>query len=587
MSNYDFSGWVTKNDILCTDGRIIRRDAFKEQNGARVPLVFQHSHNDPSNVLGYIDLENRPEGVYGRASFNGTTKAQDTKELLRHGDLTSLSIHANGLVQRGNDVLHGIIREVSIVLAGANAGAKIDNLYFEHSDGTTDVDYGEAIIYPNLEFEVGSEEEFEHSDETEEVVEDLEHADKTEGETEMANEKSIKKIIDSMTEEQKQALYTVVGLALNKQDEEGEEDMKHNAFDSNYNTELSHDAMEFKQAVLSELSPANRNRSAIGSLADFIEHAAATYGIQDIEWLFPDARTLQNEPDFIRRDDNWVGVFMSGTKHLPFSRVKTMFADITAEEARAKGYTKGNKKLEEVFTLAKRSVDPTTIYKKQKLDRDDELDITSFDVIAFMKKEMRIMLDEEIARAALIGDGRLSSSNDKINESKIIPIWKDNTLFTIPVTVNVKANDTDAAKAEAIIKAVLKARKDYKGSGNLTAFMTEDMLTEMLLLEDGIGRRKYEDETAVARALRVRRIVTVPVMENQTRVVDTKTLTLHAIIVDLNDYAFGADKGGEVNMFDDFDIDFNQKKFLIETRCSGALTKAFSAMVVETTVVSG
>lgn len=573
MNKYDFDGWVTKNDILCTDGRIIRRDAFKEQNGTKVPLVFQHSHSNPSNVLGYMILENRPEGVFGHASFNSTQKAQDTKELLRHGDLDALSIYADKLIQRGNDVLHGAIREVSIVLAGANSGAKIQNLYFEHSDGTTETDYGEAIIYPNITVNAEPEEYVEHSDKE----------DKPMAET----KKTPKEIFDEMTDEQKEAVYQIVGAALEQREEEGDTDMKHNAFDDYNTNELSHDALEFKQSVLNELSPSNRNRSAIGSLADFIQHAAGEYGIKDIDWLFPDAKTVQNQPDFIRRDDNWVGVFMNGTKHLPFSRVKTVFANVTADEARAKGYTKGNRKLEEVFTLAKRAVDPTTIYKKQKIDRDDELDITTFDVIAFMKTEMRFMLDEEVARAALVGDGRLASSDDKIDESKIIPVWKDDKLFSIPVTVKVKSGDTEATKAEAIIKAVLKSRKDYKGSGNLTAFMTEDTLTEMLLLEDGIGRRKYEDENDVARALRVRRIVTVPVMEGLSRTVETEKRDLVAIILDLSDYAFGANKGGEVSMFDDFDIDFNQKKFLMETRCSGALTKAYSALVVETTEVSG
>lgn len=575
-NNYDFDGWVTKNNLVCSDGTIIRQDAFKQQNGKRVPLVYQHDHNDPSNVLGYVDLENRLEGVVGHASFNSTRKAQDMKECVRHGDLDSFSIYANKLVRKGNNIMHGVIREVSIVLSGANPGAKIENLYFEHSDGTTEIDNEEAIVFPNIKIEGV-----------------IEHADNENDETEDGNDKkSVKEIIDGMTEEEKNALYTVLALAIEderKNNKSKEDDnMKHNAFDNNsQKNELSHDALEFKNAMVAAISPSNKSRSSICSLADYIEQSAGDYGIKDINYLFPDAQTIKGEPDFIRRDDNWVNKFINGTKHLPFARVKTVFANITADEARAKGYTKGNKKIEEVFTLAKRSVDPTTIYKKQRLDRDDELDITSFDVIAFMKTEMRFMLNEELARAALIGDGRLPSSDDHIDETKIIPIWKDDSLFTIPVVVKVKAADSEAVRAEAIITSILKARKNYKGSGNLVAFMDEDVLTDMLLLTDGIGRRKYETEEDVARAIRVKSIVTVPVMSGQERTVSTEKRALAAIIVDPIDYSFGSNKGGEVTLFDDFDIDFNQKKFLMETRCSGALTKAYSAMAVEVTEVSG
>lgn len=575
-NNYDFDGWVTKNNLVCSDGTIIRQDAFKQQNGKRVPLVYQHDHNDPSNVLGYVDLENRLEGVVGHASFNSTQKAQDMKECVRHGDLDSFSIYANKLVRKGNNIMHGVIREVSIVLSGANPGAKIENLYFEHSDGTTEIDNEEAIVFPNIKIEGV-----------------IEHADNEDDETEDGNDKkSVKEIIDGMTEEEKNALYTVLALAIEderKNNKSKEEDnMKHNAFDNNSQTnELSHDALEFKNAMVAAISPSNKSRSSICSLADYIEHAAGDYGIKDISYLFPDAQTIKGEPDFIRRDDNWVNKFINGTKHLPFARVKTVFANITADEARAKGYTKGNRKIEEVFTLAKRSVDPTTIYKKQKLDRDDELDITSFDSIIFMKTEMRFSLNEELARAGLIGDGRLTSSDDHIDETKIIPIWKDDPLFTIPVVVKVKAADSEAVRAEAIITSILKARKNYKGSGNLVAFMDEDVLTDMLLLTDGIGRRKYETEEDVARAIRVKSIVTVPVMSGQERTVSTEKRALAAIIVDPIDYSFGSNKGGEVTLFDDFDIDFNQKKFLMETRCSGALTKAYSAMAVEVTEVSG
>lgn len=595
----DFDGWVTKNDILCTDGRVITRDAFRDDDGCKVPLVFQHSHDDPSNVLGYVYLENRPEGVFGYASFNNTQKAQDAKELVRHGDLDSLSIYANKLRQNGNRVLHGSIKEVSLVLAGANSGAKIQNLYFEHADGSMDVTDEEAIIYTNMPITFG-----------EESV-DISHADDTEKEDEAMPDtnKTVKDVIDSMTEEQKKVMYFMIGEALKNAggdeaehsdiNDEEENYMKHNAFDAadeRTGEYLSHaDAESLKSSILSAISSDNRSRNSINSLGDFIQHEAAEYGIQDIDWLFPDARTLQNTPEFIKRDDTWVDIFMNGTKHLPFSRVKVQFADITADEARARGYLeKGKKKIEEVFTLLRRSVAPTTIYKKQTLDRDDILDITDFDVVVWLKTEMRMMLNEEIARAALIGDGRSGASNDKISEEAIIPIWKDDSLFTIPVRVEVTAKNTRDQKAEAIIEAIIRARKEYKGSGNLTWFTTEDMLIDILLMKDGIGNRIYKNAAEVAQFVRVNRIVTVPVMENQSRTVTTgegasavtETRNLVGIIVDMVDYSFGSDKGGAVSMFDDFDIDFNQYKYLMETRCSGALTKPKSAMAVETVTVA-
>lgn len=595
----DFDGWVTKNDILCTDGRVITRDAFRDDDGCKVPLVFQHSHDDPSNVLGHVYLENRPEGVYGYASFNNTQKAQDTKEIVRHGDLDSLSIYANKLRQNGNRVLHGSIKEVSLVLAGANSGAKIQNLYFEHADGSMDVTDEEAIIYTNMPINFGKKSV------------DISHADETEKEEKAMpdSNKTVKDVIDSMTEEQKKVMYFMIGEALKNAggneaehsdiNDEEENYMKHNAFDAadeRTGEYLSHaDAESLKSSILSAISSDNRSRNSINSLGDFIQHEAAEYGIQDIDWLFPDARTLQNTPEFIKRDDTWVDIFMNGTKHLPFSRVKVQFADITADEARARGYLeKGHKKLEEVFTLLRRSVAPTTIYKKQKLDRDDILDITDFDVVVWLKTEMRMMLNEEIARAALIGDGRSGASNDKISEEAIIPIWKDDSLFTIPVRVEVTAKNTRDQKAEAILEAIIRARKEYKGSGNLTWFTTEDMLTDILLMKDGIGNRIYKNAAEVAQFVRVNRIVTVPVMENQSRTVTTgegasavtETRNLVGIIVDMVDYSFGSDKGGAVSMFDDFDIDFNQYKYLMETRCSGALTKPKSAMAVETVTVA-
>lgn len=601
----DFDGWVTKNDILCTDGRIIRRDAFKDNDGSKVPLVFQHSHNDPSNVLGYVILKNRPEGVWGEAYFNNTQKAQDTKELVRHGDLDSLSIYANKLKQNGNNVLHGSIKEVSIVLAGANAGAKIQNLYFEHADGSTSVDDEEAIIYLNIPIRVIGNDDLSHADD------DSDEKEKKEMSEKKPSDRTLKDVLATYNEEQLNALYFVVAEAIKnikknggaKSDEDEDEgeakhynfeednEMKHNVFDTGASADYIEHSDELRADILSELSKDNRKRNEITSLKNLVLEHADAYGITDIDWLFPDARTLTNTPEFIKRDDTWVDIFMNGTKHLPFSRVKTVFADITADDARAKGYTKGNRKLEEVFTLARRSIEPTTIYKRQRLDRDDMLDITDFDVIVWLKSEMRMMLNEEIARAALIGDGRSPASNDKIREASIVPIWKDDSLFTIPVRVEVRANATDDQKSEAIIRAILKNRKNYKGSGNLTFLTTEDTLTDILLIEDGVGNRKYKTTEDVARALRVNRIVTVPVMENQTRTVTTgestsETRTLVGIIVDLIDYSFGSDKGGNVSMFDNFDIDFNRYRYLMETRCSGALTKPYSAMAVELVTVA-
>lgn len=599
--SYDFDGWVTKNDILCTDGRIIRKDAFKDDDGAKVPLVFQHSHDDPSNVLGYVVLRNRPEGVWGEASFNNTQKAQDARELVRHGDLNSLSIYANKLKQSGNNVLHGSIKEVSLVLSGANSGAKIQNLYFEHADGSMTVDDGEAIIkfYEPIRFN----------------YDDISHADEDEEEEKVAEtnkDRTVEDVINSMTEEQKNVMYFLVAQALEKQGSKSDSaehsdndtnyishggiDMKYNTFDGdNVSSEELMHAEDFRDDILAMMSTDNRNRSNISSLKNAILEHADEYGIKDIDWLFPDARTLSNTPEFIKRDDTWVDIFMNGTKHIPFTRVKTMFADITADEARAKGYTKGNRKLEEVFTLLRRSVEPCTVYKKQKLDRDDILDITDFDVVVWLKTEMRMMLNEEIARAALVGDGRSNASTDKIKENCIIPIWKDDSLFTISGKITLKSNATSDQKAEAIIEKMVRVRKDYRGSGNITYLTTEDALNDMLLMKDGVGHRLYKNVSELCAAMRLNRIVTVPVMENLTRTVTTgegasavtETRTLIGIALDLNDYSFGSDKGGNVSMFDDFDIDFNQFKYLMETRCSGALTKPYSAIIIESVPAQG
>lgn len=584
---YDFSGYVTKNDILCTDGRTIRHNAFSADNGRSVPLIWNHDHMDPSNVLGNVYLQNRNDGVYGYASLNGTTKAQDAKELLKHGDINAFSIYAKIDKSVNKNVLAGSIKEVSLVLAGANSGATIENLYFEHADGSSTMSENEAIIKLNLGLDLS---EGEYDDGV------LEHADKSEGESndndskeEKAvadKDKTVQDVIDSMSEEQKKVLYFLVGQANESKEDSN---MKHNAFDNTVDGEYIAHAEELENNIIGALNDP-RQKSQISSLADFIQHEADPYGIEDIEFLFPDARELNTPPEFIKREDDWVNVFMNGSKHLPFSRVKTTFADITKDEARARGYKeKGKKKLEEVIELLHRDTQPTTIYKKQKLDRDDILDITSFDVVVWLKQEMRGMLNEEIARAALISDGRSGASQDKIREDRIIPIWKDDDLFTIPVRVVVAEDATDDQKSEALIRAVLKARKDYKGSGNPTFFTTEDVLTDLLLIEDGIGRRKYNTTEDVARALRCSKIVTVPVMEGQERTVvleggGTEDRTLLGIVVNPIDYSFGADKGGNVAMFEDFDIDFNQNKYLMETRCSGMLTKPYSAMAVELVV---
>ena len=560
MQNYDFAGWATKNDIKCTDGRVIRRDAFKHCDGQRVPLVWNHQHNAPEDILGWAELHNKPEGVYAYGSFNSTEDGKLAKELVVHGDITGLSIYANQLQQAGCDVVHGTIREVSLVLAGANRGAKIEAV-LSHSDNEYE-ESDEAQIYSGESISLWHADESEKSNEEEEKV-------ATEN-----NEKTIKDVIDTMNEEQKNALYAVVAAALNgaeddENDEEDDADMKHNVFegDTPENT-LTH----------SEMKVIFDDMRRYGSLKDSIAAHSAEYGIDQIDWLFPEAKTLNTPPEFIKRDTGWVGKVMNGVHHTPFSRIKSMFADITEDDARAKGYIKGNLKKEEVFSLLKRTTTPTTIYKKQKMDRDDVVDITDFDVIAWLKGEMRLKLDEEIARAILIGDGRLASSDDKISEQNIRPIVSDADLYTIKKKVTVKTTATEAEKAKALIRAAIKARKDYRGSGEPTLYTTEEWLTEMLLLEDTTGRIIYDSAEKLRSVLRVKEIVTVPVMEGAK---GPNNLDLMGIIVNLTDYNVGADKGGAINMFDDFDIDYNQQKYLIETRCSGALTKPYSAIELE------
>ena len=560
---YDFSGWATKNNLKCSDGRTILKDAFKENDGQKVPLVWNHQHDDPDNVLGHALLENRDEGVYAYCAFNDTESGQQAKKLVEHGDVVSLSIYANKLKQQGGNVIHGAIREVSLVLAGANPGAFIDVVmsHGEDSEGDGIISMMEDISLSDGEIE---EDTVSHAEENKEDKKMAENS----------KDMTIKEIIDTMTEDQKNAMYYLIGKAIEGDDENdkgGDENMKHNVFDNdteNKDDVLSHSDME---AIFSDAK-------RYGSLKDSV----LAHGIDQIDYLFPEAESLNRTPEFIKRDTGWVSKVMSGVHHTPFSRIKSMFADITEDDARAKGYIKGKLKKEEVFGLLKRTTTPTTVYKKQKLDRDDVIDITDFDVVAWLKSEMRMMLDEELARAFLVGDGRLSSSDDKINEQNIRPIWKDDDLYTIKSSIEVAADATSDQKAKAFIRAIIKARKNYKGSGEPTLYTTEDMLTDCLLMEDNNGRIIYDSTAKLANMLRVKEIVTVPVMEGLTRTADEgKTMALMGIVVNLADYNVGADKGGAVNMFDDFDIDYNAQKYLIETRCSGALIKPFSAIAVE------
>ena len=672
-ATYDFSGWATRNDLKCSDGRTIRKDAFKQNDGQKVPLVWNHDHNDPMNVLGHALLENREEGVYAYCSFNNTPAGNNAKQLVQHGDVTALSIYANQLKQYGQDVVHGAIREVSLVLAGANPGAFIDAV-LEHGEVSEDA----AIIYNGMEglsiehSTVGGDEELpkpavpakpkksskskdqpkekddvvEHSDDEEDVVEHADAEDEEETEEDGESEETVKDVFDTLTDKQKKVVYALIGQAIedakggdvehsdlmhadeeddedenedpdengetvkdvlntltdkqkkvvyaligqaiedakaggtktNDEDEDdesdngGKEPMKHNVFESDEQNEMT----VLSHSEMAEIfSDAKRNGS--------LKEAVLAHGIENIEYLFPEAKNVTQTPEFIRTPDDWVAKVMNGVHHTPFSRIKSMFADITEADARAKGYIKGRKKVEEVFALLKRVTGPTTVYKKQKIDRDDQIDITDFDVVAWLKTEMRTMLNEELARAILIGDGRNPASDDKINEQCIRPIWTDDDLFTVKKVISISSNATDDAKAKAFIKAAVKARKNYRGSGNPVLFTTEDMLTNCLLMEDETGRIIYDTMDKLATTLRVKEIVTVAQMEDLYREADGKTYSLQGIIVNLNDYNVGADKGGAVNMFDDFDIDYNAMKYLIETRCSGALIRPYSAIALELT----
>ena len=609
-TGYDFCGWASKNDLLCSDGRTIRRGAFASDDGKKVPMVYQHQHTSIDNVLGHAILENRDEGMYAYCYLNESDTGKMAKELVRHGDICAMSIYANKLKQIGNDVVHGEIKEVSLVLAAANPGAAIESVVLEHSDGSTEE---EAIIYSgeDTQYEIlshadtstqtstdktvndilngMSEEkknvlyymlakvsETDEEAEDDDVIEDsdIRHADVSGGRT-------IQDIFDTFTPDEKKVAFFLIGKAIEESgsmeqsdipniDDESEENetMKHNVFENN---QVDNDETVLSHAEIEEIF---RDTKQYGTL----KNSALAHGITNIEYLFPDAKTVTPTPELIKRNDDWVSKVMGSVHRTPFSRIKSSAANLTEDDARAKGYMKGKLKKDEVFSLLKRTTEPTTIYKKQKLDRDDVVDITDFDVVAWIKSEMRMMLNEEIARAILIGDGRLTSSDDKIPEDHIRPVAFDSELYTVPIEVTVAAQATDDDKAKAIIRSIIKGRKEYKGSGNPVMYTTEDVLTDMLLMEDKMGRVVYDSVTKLATALRVSEIVTVPVMEGLK---DSENNAVIAVIVNLADYNVGADRGGEVNMFDDFDIDYNAMKYLIETRCSGALTKPYSALAVK------
>ena len=609
-TGYDFCGWASKNDLLCSDGRTIRRGAFANDDGKKVPMVYQHQHTSIDNVLGHAILENRDEGMYAYCYLNESDTGKMAKELVRHGDICAMSIYANKLKQIGNDVVHGEIKEVSLVLAAANPGAAIESVVLEHSDGSTEE---EAIIYSGedtqykilshaetptqtssdktvndilngmseakknvLYYMLAKVSETDEEAEDDDVIEDsdIRHADVSGGRT-------IQDIFDTFTSDEKKVAFFLIGQAIkdsgsmeqsdipNIDDESEENDtMKHNVFENN---QINNDETVLSHAEIEEIF---RDTKQYGTL----KNSALAHGITNIEYLFPDAKTVTPTPELIKRNDDWVSKVMGAVHRTPFSRIKSTAANLTEEDARAKGYMKGKLKKDEVFSLLKRTTEPTTIYKKQKLDRDDVVDITDLDVVAWIKSEMRMMLNEEIARAILIGDGRLTSSDDKIPEDHIRPVAFDSELYTVPIEVTVAAQATDDDKAKAIIRSIIKGRKEYKGSGNPVMYTTEDVLTDMLLMEDKMGRVVYDSVTKLATALRVSEIVTVPVMEGLK---DSENNAVIAVIVNLADYNVGADRGGEVNMFDDFDIDYNAMKYLIETRCSGALTKPYSALAVK------
>lgn len=587
--DYDCSGWATKANVRCYDGLVIAQDAFKECSGKVVPMVYNHDHSNVDNVIGHCLLENRPGGVYCYAKFNDTDTGKTARQCVESGDLSAFSIFANGLKKVGSTVKHGFIREVSLVLAGCNPGALIDEVVKHSAD--EDYEGGEAFIYNEdglslthgMDPEGNPLEDLTHSADSGDAMTDDEA---TQEEAKMADEKNegktLEQVYNSMTDEQKECCHALVGLALEEQEggdnDDGEEDdtVKQNVFDKDTNaTVLKHSIEEINNVVKTAKSHGTMKAAFEDAGMDSDELA---HSIDNIDWLFPEDHLLDTTPRIIDKPDDWVSVVMGAVHHIPFSRFKSMFADLTEEDARAKGYIKGNFKKEEVFGLLRRSTSPTTVYKKQKLDRDDVIDITSFGVVAWLKQEMRLKLNRELALAYLLGDGRLAASEDKIDENCIRPVFNDSDLFTIKVQCKTTGLTTVEDKYKALIKQILRSRKEYRGSGTPTLFTTEDALTEMLLLEDGIGHPLYADEAALARKLRVKNIVTIPEMEGRK---GAKGGDLVCLIVNLADYTVGADKGGAVSMFDDFDIDFNAQKYLIETRCSGALTTPFSAMAVE------
>lgn len=586
--DYDCSGWATKANVRCYDGLVIAQDAFKECSGKVVPMVYNHDHSNVDNVIGHCLLENRPGGVYCYAKFNDTDTGRTARKCVESGDLSAFSIFANGLKKVGSTVKHGFIREVSLVLAGCNPGALIDEVVKHSAD--EDYEGGEAFIYNEdglslthgMDPEGNPLEDLTHSADSGDAVTD----DKaTQEEAKMADEKNMNKeetvedVFNTLTEKQKNVVYAIIGSVMpSEKDDDGEEDdtVKQNVFDKDTNaTVLKHSIEEINNVVKTAKSHGTMKAAFEDAGMDSDELA---HSIDNIDWLFPEDHLLDTTPRIIDKPDDWVSVVMGAVHHIPFSRFKSMFADLTEEDARAKGYFKGNFKKEEVFGLLRRSTSPTTVYKKQKLDRDDVIDITSFDVVAWLKQEMRLKLNRELALAYLLGDGRLAASEDKIDENCIRPVSNDSDLFTIKVQCKTTGLTTVEDKYKALIKQILRSRKEYRGSGTPTLFTTEDALTEMLLLEDGIGHPLYADEAALARKLRVKNIVTIPEMEGRK---GAKGGDLVCLIVNLADYTVGADKGGAVSMFDDFDIDFNAQKYLIETRCSGALTTPFSAMAVE------
>nr|DAG27696.1 MAG TPA: major capsid protein [Caudoviricetes sp.] len=587
--DYDCSGWATKANVRCYDGLVIAQDAFKECSGKVVPMVYNHDHSNVENVIGRCLLENRPGGMYCYAKFNETDTGKTARSCVENGDLNAFSIFANGLTKVGNTVKHGFIREVSLVLAGCNPGALIDEVVKHSAD--EDYEGGEAFIYNDegLSLTHGIDpdgnplEEMTHSTEAAKTQATQEDANMVD-EKNVNKEETVEDVFNTLTEKQKNVVYAIIGSVVSdedndKADSEEDETVKHNVFDNDNNqTVLKHSIDDINKVVKTAKGSGTMKAAFENAGIETSEIDAISHGIDNIDWLFPEDHLLDTPPRIIDKPDDWVSVVMGAVHHIPFSRFKSMFADLTEEDARAKGYFKGNFKKEEVFGLLRRSTSPTTVYKKQKLDRDDVIDITSFDVVAWLKQEMRLKLNRELALAYLLGDGRLAASEDKIDENCIRPVFNDSDLFTIKVQCKTTGLTTVEDKYKALIKQILRSRKEYRGSGTPTMFTTEDALTEMLLLEDGIGHPLYADEAALARKLRVKNIVTIPEMEGRK---GAKGGDLVCLIVNLADYTVGADKGGAVSMFDDFDIDFNAQKYLIETRCSGALTTPFSAMAVE------